>query len=102
MELESARRLNEYHTSRLSAAKGNDTWLRIVMLAPSATNAMSVTMMGDVDMTQMRAFFVKPQAMIAMTFSSDPMMGLATDRFSGSAITKLEITSFKMRTALLK
>ena len=90
------------NAARLSSAQGNDIWLRIVMLAPSATNAMSVTMMGDVDMTQMRAFFVKPQAMIAMTFSSDPMMGLATDRFSGSAITKLEITSFKMRTALLK
>jgi uncharacterized protein YcbK (DUF882 family) len=90
------------NATRLSAAQGNDIWLRIIMLAPSATNAMSVTMMGDVDMTQMRAFFVKPQATIAMTFSSDPMMGLATDRFSGSAITKLEITSFKMRTALLK
>jgi uncharacterized protein YcbK (DUF882 family) len=90
------------NAARLSAAKGNDIWLRIVMLAPSATNAMSVTMMGDVDMTQMRAFFVKPQATIAMTFSGDPMMGLATDRFSGSAITKLEITSFTMRTALLK
>jgi uncharacterized protein YcbK (DUF882 family) len=90
------------NATRLSAARGNDIWLRIVMLAPSATNAMSVTMMGDIDMTQMRAFFVKPQATIAMTFSSDPMMGLATDRFSGSAITRLEITSFKMRTALLK
>jgi uncharacterized protein YcbK (DUF882 family) len=90
------------NATRLSAAKGNDIWLRIIMLAPSATNAMSVTMMGDTDMTQMRAFFVKPQATIAMTFSSDPMMGLATDRFSGSAVTKLEITSFKMRTALLK
>jgi len=90
------------NAARLSAAKGNDIWLRIVMLAPSATNAMSVTMMGDTDMTQMRAFFVKPQTSIAMTFSSDPMMGLSTDRFSGSAITKLETTSFTMRTALLK
>jgi uncharacterized protein YcbK (DUF882 family) len=90
------------NATRLSAARGNDIWLRIVMLAPSATNAMSVTMMGDIDMRQMRAFFVKPQATITMTFSNDPMMGLATDRFSGSAITKLEITSFRLRTAQLK
>ena len=72
------------------------------MLAPSATNAMSVTMMGDTDLTQMRAFFVKPQAAISMGFSGDPTMGLATDHFSGSVVTKLEITSFTMRTALLK
>jgi hypothetical protein len=90
------------NASRLSAAKGNDIWLRIVMLAPSATNAMSVTMMGDTDMTQLRAFFVKPQAAISMGFSGDPTMGLATDHFTGSVVTKLEITSFTMRTALLK
>jgi hypothetical protein len=29
-------------------------------------------------------------------------MGLVTDHFSGSAITKLETTSFTLRTALLK
>jgi uncharacterized protein YcbK (DUF882 family) len=90
------------NATRLSAAKGNDIWLRIVMLAPSATRAMSVTMMGDTDMTQMRAFFVKPQAAIPMGFSDDPTMGLTTDHFSGSAITKLETTSFTLRTALLK
>jgi uncharacterized protein YcbK (DUF882 family) len=87
--------------TRLSVAKGNDIWLRIVMLAPSASSAMSVTMMGDVDMTQMRAFFVKPQTTIPMSFSADPMLGLATDHFSGSAITKVETTSL-LRTALLK
>jgi uncharacterized protein YcbK (DUF882 family) len=90
------------NTSRLSAARGNDIWLRIVMLAPSATTSMSVTMLGDIDMTQLRALFVKPQATIPMSFSDDPMRGLATDRFSGSAITKLETTSFALRTALLK
>jgi uncharacterized protein YcbK (DUF882 family) len=90
------------NATRLSAARGNDIWLRIVMLAPSASTAMSVTMMGDVDMTQMRAFFVKPQSTVAMGFTDDPMLGLATDHFSGSAITKLEITSLTLRTALLK
>ena len=72
------------------------------MLAPSATTAMSVTMMGDTDMTQMRSFFVKPQASIPMTFSDDPMHGLSADHFSGSAFSKVELTSFTLRTALLK
>ena len=88
--------------TRLSAGKGNDIWLRIMMLAPSASNAMSVTMMGDSDMSEMRAFFVKPASTIAMSFSDDPMLGMTIDHFSGSAITKLEMTSFTLRTALLR
>jgi uncharacterized protein YcbK (DUF882 family) len=90
------------NSTRLSAAKGNDIWLRMLMLAPNMNTSMSVTMMGDTDLTQMRAFFVKPQAAIAIHFSDDPMLGLATDHFSGSAITKLETMSFTLRTALLK
>jgi hypothetical protein len=37
-----------------------------------------------------------------MSFSNDPMLGLVSDHFSGSAITKLETTSFALHTALLK
>jgi uncharacterized protein YcbK (DUF882 family) len=88
--------------TRVSAARGSDIWLRIVMLAPSATTSMSVTMMGDIDMTRLRALFVKPQATIPMGFSEDPMRGLTTDRFSGSAVSKVETTSFALRTAQLK
>jgi uncharacterized protein YcbK (DUF882 family) len=87
-------------SNRLSAAGGNETWMRIMMLAPSAST-MSVTMLGDVDMIQMRAFFLKPQAVIAMSFSNDPMMGMSCDRFSGSATTTIETTSFVLRTAAL-
>jgi uncharacterized protein YcbK (DUF882 family) len=87
-------------STRLSAAKGDATWMRIMMLAPSAST-MAVTTLGDVDMTQMRGFFVKPQAAVAMRFSDDPMLGMSCDRFSGSAITTLETTSFVLRTAAL-
>jgi uncharacterized protein YcbK (DUF882 family) len=90
------------NATRLSAAKGNDLWLRIVMLAPSASTSMSVAVMGDSDLTLMSAFFVKPSAAIAITFSDDPMMGMSTDHFSGSATTRVEITSFTLRTALLR
>jgi uncharacterized protein YcbK (DUF882 family) len=88
-------------STRLSAARGNDTWMRIMMLAPSAST-MSVTMLGDVDMVQMSGFFVKPQTAIAMSFSDDPMLGMSCDRFTGSATTTLETTSFVLRTALLR
>jgi hypothetical protein len=90
------------NATRLSAARGNDIWLRMLIMAPNVTTSMSVTPMGDTDMTQMRAFFVKPQATITMGFSDDPAMGLVTDHFSGSAVIKLEMTSFTLRTALLK
>ena len=59
-------------STRIAAAKGNDIWMRVVILAPSASNAMSTTVLGDTDMTMMRSYFVKPQATIAMTFSDDP------------------------------
>ena len=89
-------------STRLAAAKGNDVWMRVVMLAPSASNAMSTTVLGDTDMTLMRSYFVKPQAAIAMTFSDDPMMGMTIDRFTGSATAKLATQSFVLRTASLR
>ena len=89
-------------STRLAAAKGNDIWMRVVMLAPSASNAMSTTVLGDTDMTMMRAFFVKPQVAIAMTFSEDPMLGMTTDRFTGSATARLSTQSFTVRTAALR
>jgi len=89
-------------SARIAAARGESTWLRIVMLTPSASRSMSVTLMGDVDMTAMRGYFVKPQAVIAMGFGDDPMLGMSCDSFSGTATAKLDTTSFVMRTAALR
>ena len=89
-------------STRLAAGRGNDIWMRVVMLAPSASSAMSTTVLGDTEMTQMRSHFVKPQAAIAMTFSDDPMMGMTCDRFTGSATAKLSTQSFVLRTAALR
>ncbi|WP_050422681.1 DUF882 domain-containing protein [Bradyrhizobium tropiciagri] len=89
-------------SARISAAKGNDVWMRVVMLAPSASNAMLTTVLGDTDMNMMRAHFVKPQAAVAMTFSEDPMMGMTCDHFSGSATAPLTTQSFVLRTAALR
>ncbi len=89
------------NASRLSPGKSDGLWMRIIALAPSVST-MSVTILGDTDLTQMRAFFVKPAASITMRFSDDPTMGLDCDHFSGTATTKLELTSFPLRTALLR
>lgn len=88
--------------TRLSAPKGESIWLKIAMLSPSASRAMSVTLMGELDMAAMRAYFVKPQTVVAMGFVDDPVQGLSCDSFSGSATAKLETTSFVVRTAALR
>jgi len=90
------------NATRLSAAKGESVWLKIVMMSPSASRAMSVTLMGELDMAAMRAYFVKPQTVVAMGFADDPMQGLSCDSFSGSATTKIETTKFVVRTAALR
>jgi uncharacterized protein YcbK (DUF882 family) len=90
-------------STRLAAAKGgNEVWMRVMMLAPSASNSMLVTVFGDSDLTLMRAYFVKPQAVVAMTFSDDPTLGLVTEQFTGSATARLDTLSFVMRTAALR
>jgi len=90
-------------STRLAAAKGgNEVWMRVMMLAPSASNSMLVTVFGDSDLTLMRGYFVKPQAVVAMTFSDDPTLGLVTEQFTGSATARLETLSFVMRTAALR
>jgi uncharacterized protein YcbK (DUF882 family) len=94
---------NVFATStRLAASKSNDTWMRMMILAPSASTSMSATVLGDTDMTLMRAHFVKPQAVIAMSFSDDPQMGMISDHFTGSATATLPTQSFVMRTASLR
>jgi uncharacterized protein YcbK (DUF882 family) len=88
--------------TRLAAAKGNGLWLRVVMLTPSASHSMFTTVLGDTDMTLMRAYFVKPQSVVAMSFSDDPQMGLVSDRFTGSVSARLATTPLVMQTASLR
>jgi uncharacterized protein YcbK (DUF882 family) len=88
-------------SARIAAASGSDVWMRVMMLAPSASTSMVTTVLGDSDMTLLRIYFAKPQAVIVMSFSDDPQMGLTSDRFTGSATTRLDTTSFVMRTASL-
>jgi hypothetical protein len=89
-------------STRIAAAGLNDVWTRVMMLAPSASTSMSTTVLGDTDMTSMRGHFVKPQATVTMAFSDDPLMGLVSDRFTGSVAAVLSTQSFALRTASLR
>ena len=88
--------------TRIAPSRSNEAWMRAMILAPSASTSMLLTVLGDADLTLMRAHFAKPQATIAMTFSDDPAMGLVYDRFTGSATATLAVKSFVTRTASLR
>jgi uncharacterized protein YcbK (DUF882 family) len=89
-------------SSRIANARVNEVWMRAMILAPSASTSMSTSVLGDADMTLLRAHFVKPNSAIAMTFSDDPLMGMVCDSFTGSAVAVLATQSFGMRTASLR
>jgi uncharacterized protein YcbK (DUF882 family) len=89
-------------TRLASATKSNDVWMRAMILAPSASTSMSVSAMGDPDMTLMRSYFVKPTAVVAMSFADDPQIGLVCEQFTGAAVATLPTRSFVMRTASLR
>ena len=89
-------------STRLAASPAGDAWMRVMMLAPSASTSMSATVLGDADLSLLSAHFVKPQTAIAMGFSDDPQMGLSCDRFTGSATATLATQSFVLRTASLR
>ena len=90
------------NATRIASAGVDGAGLRIIILAPSFGESMSVTVLGNTDLTRMREFFVKPQASIIMNFSDDPMTGMTCDRFSGSVTSRLDTTSFTLQTAALR
>jgi uncharacterized protein YcbK (DUF882 family) len=84
-----------------AAPRTNEVWMRAMILAPSASTSMLSTVFGDSDMTVLRDHFVKPQAVVAMSFSNDPQMGLVSDQFTGPAVATLATVSFVLQTAAL-
>jgi uncharacterized protein YcbK (DUF882 family) len=88
-------------STRKSVSETGDTWMRVMMLAPSASTSMSVTVLGDANMSLLSKLFIKPQAAVVMGFSDDPQAGMTTDRFSGPATAPLTVQFFALRTASL-
>jgi uncharacterized protein YcbK (DUF882 family) len=87
--------------TRPEAAPDNNVWMRAMILARSVST-MTSTVFGDLDLTAMRAHFVKPQVSLAMGFSDDPQSGLVSDQFTGPAVAKLTTMSFVVQTAALR
>jgi uncharacterized protein YcbK (DUF882 family) len=84
------------------AVSGNDVYLRAMVLAPNSYRFMLPTVIGEPDMTSLRAHFVKPDAVIVVRFAEDATPGLRSDRFTGSAFATLPKMSFRMQTASLR
>ncbi len=85
------------------ANSANAVWMRAMIVAPSTSEtAMLATSLNDQDMTAMRALFVKPATMVAMSFTADPLSGLSCERFSGPAIAPVAKTPFALKTASLR
>ena len=79
----------------------DDLWLRALVLAPDLRNYLTATVMGPADMRELLPMMEKPDAVVTMSFGDDPNFGLATDRFTGSAVVFVPTTIFeKKRTAL--
>ncbi len=91
-------------SARIAAATQlNETWVRAMILAPSASTAMRVTTFGDRDMRTMAQHFVKPRVTVSVTFTDDdPQHGLSTQHFTGTAVAALPTEPFAVRTAWLR
>ena len=86
-----------------SAGRSIDSpWLRAAMLTPSFSTYMTATRLGAVDMRPLQELLYKPSLSVAMTFSTDPYIGMVASRFDGPAVVFLATTTFaKQSTAAI-
>jgi uncharacterized protein YcbK (DUF882 family) len=78
--------------------RGDDPWLRGIVMAPSVQYSMSVAVFGGTDPRSIRPYMVKPRQSVHMVFSDDPQFGMTSETFTGSAVAFLPTVSFN-RTA---
>jgi hypothetical protein len=87
---------------RVASLRFDDIWLRALMLTPNLQDFMSVTSIGMSE-KDLRPLMKKPASALTLTFSDDPMGGIATERFDGqAAVVFLDTVSFVTRTAALR
>ena len=72
------------------------------MLTPNVQHFLTATLLGSSDFRTLRPLIAKPSSMMAMNFSDDPQLGMATDRFSGTAVVFMTTVLFNNRTAALQ
>ncbi len=78
--------------------RSDSPWLRAAMLTPSVSGFMTATRLGARDPRPLEELFNKPSESLVMTFSADPHLGMAADRFGGSAVVFLATATFTTRT----
>jgi uncharacterized protein YcbK (DUF882 family) len=77
----------------------DDLWLRAAMVTPSFNSYMTATRLGAVDMRALQELLHKPSMSVAMTFSTDPQLGLVATRFSGPAVVFVATMTFGTQSA---
>jgi uncharacterized protein YcbK (DUF882 family) len=83
--------------------RSGSPWLRAAMLTPSVRSFMTATRVGALDPRWQHDLLHKPAQSVMMTFSADPNLGMAVDRFSGSAVVFLATATFApQKTASLR
>ena len=80
----------------------NDPWMRAMMVSPSAQRFMKTTLYGTQDFRGLGSLLAKPAAVLSMKFVDDPMNGMSTEKFGGSAVAFTPSISFVPRTASLR
>jgi uncharacterized protein YcbK (DUF882 family) len=88
----------ELATAARSTPRGDNPWLRSLVIAPSVHYSMSVAAFGAPDYRQIARLMEKPSSVLAMTFSADPQPGVTSYSFNGPAVFFLPTVTFAMRT----
>jgi uncharacterized protein YcbK (DUF882 family) len=82
---------------RTSLAPGeriDDPWLRSIVIAPSVQDTMRVAVLGPTDYRNLQPLLAKPRTVVAMGFSVDPRVGVASQSFEGAAVAFVPTVSF--------
>jgi hypothetical protein len=82
--------------------KGNDPWLRALVITPDAQRFMNTALFGMPDFRTLSPLMQKPSSAIMMTFALEPYLNLEANRFTGSAIVFIPTVTFANRTAALQ
>ncbi len=81
--------------ARPQTERGNDPWLRGVIMSPSVHDAMSVSTFGPTDYRALQPLLHKPHSVVAMAFTTDdPHAGMGNDAFAGSAVAFIHSVTF--------
>jgi len=59
----------------------DDPWLRAMIITPSLSDAMTATLYGTPDLTELRNLMRKPNSALMLSFNEDPYLGMTSDRF---------------------